>query len=202
MSVEVMFTSLLVQAQIALQSESASAPPGSRTRSRGFRSSFLTGYADRIGERLRRVAEAVTDEVEADRAASGATSLLPVLASRSAMLDAEIERLFPKGGDEADVGRRRRIRPRTWPCRCGQGVARHSGGHRRLLSTPQVSGAGAVADRPAVLDVVQRVEQLDLLSAPVDDRPAHLASGRLGLAEDDVARAHVPVLTSIAGWIT
>jgi len=95
MSVEVMFTSLLVQAQIALQAEAASAPPGSRSRSRGFRSSFLTGYAIRIGERLRQVTATVQDEVEADRVARGGGSLLPVLASRDDALDAEFATLFP-----------------------------------------------------------------------------------------------------------
>ena len=42
---EVLFTSLLVQAQTAMQAAAATAPAGARTRSRSFRSAFLVAYA-------------------------------------------------------------------------------------------------------------------------------------------------------------
>lgn len=51
--VELLFTSLLIQVQSALAVDAADAPPGSRIRSRRYRSSFIVGFAERIGERLR-----------------------------------------------------------------------------------------------------------------------------------------------------
>lgn len=79
-AVELLFTSLLLQAQRALVEASAAAPPGARTRSQAFRSAFLLGFSGRIGERLeevRRVAYTSAD----------ATGFLPVLASRDARID-------------------------------------------------------------------------------------------------------------------
>lgn len=84
--VEVLFTSLLLQAQSALNHESATADAGSHRRSRGFRAAFLAGYAARIGERL---------VAERDHAvAESGDEVLPVLARRSEAIDAELERLF------------------------------------------------------------------------------------------------------------
>jgi hypothetical protein len=91
--VELLFTSLLLQGQQALLAEGASALPGARERSRGFRSSFLMAYALRIDERL----EAVSTEVVADASRAAQASgveVLPVLAARSAEVDAEVDRLF------------------------------------------------------------------------------------------------------------
>ena len=51
--VELLFTSLLIQVQAALAADAADAPAGSHVRSRGYRSSFIVGFARRIGERLR-----------------------------------------------------------------------------------------------------------------------------------------------------
>ncbi len=79
-AVELLFTSLLVQAQRALAEASATAPAGARTRSQAFRSAFLLGFTGRIGERLeevRRVAYAGSD----------AQGFLPVLRSRDARID-------------------------------------------------------------------------------------------------------------------
>lgn len=80
---EVLFTSLLVQSQVALQAESARAPAGSRPRSRSFRSSFLLAYAQRIAERL----SVVNEQVVADADAEHGDSLLPVLAARDSVVD-------------------------------------------------------------------------------------------------------------------
>jgi hypothetical protein len=55
--VEVLFTSLLIQAQSAMDADAAGAPAGSRVRSRRYRSSFIVGFAWRIGERLRSIRE-------------------------------------------------------------------------------------------------------------------------------------------------
>jgi hypothetical protein len=87
---ELLFTSLLVQSATALQAEGAAAGPGARTRSRGFRSSFLLAYATRVGQRLR----AVTAEVESDTATEVGDSLLPVLVAREAAVDDAVNEMF------------------------------------------------------------------------------------------------------------
>lgn len=51
-AVEVLFTSLLVQAQQALAEAGRTAKPGTRTRSQSYRSAFLLAYTRRIGDRL------------------------------------------------------------------------------------------------------------------------------------------------------
>ena len=87
---EVLFTSVLVQSQVALRSESARAPAGSRPRSRSFRSSFLLAYAHRIAERL----SAVKEQVAADADAEHGASLLPVLAARDDVVDEAVADRF------------------------------------------------------------------------------------------------------------
>ena len=87
--VEILFTSLLVQAQAALDEVGRAASPGSSCRSRSFRSSFLSGYASRIGQRL---------VAERDRAVqSYGPDALPVVARIDSEVEDEVERLF--GGD-------------------------------------------------------------------------------------------------------
>ncbi|MEZ5179016.1 MAG: DUF2786 domain-containing protein [Acidimicrobiales bacterium] len=49
---ELLFTSLLLQAQGALAAAAKTAPPGTRVRSQSYRSAFLLAYAQRIGDRL------------------------------------------------------------------------------------------------------------------------------------------------------
>jgi hypothetical protein len=74
-AVELLFTSLLVQADTAML----------KGKSKRFRQSFLTSYAHRIGERLTAAtAEVVTED------------LLPVLATRDLAVDAAVEKMFPK----------------------------------------------------------------------------------------------------------
>jgi hypothetical protein len=87
---ELLFTSLLVQSATALQAEGAAAGPGARTRSRGFRSSFLLAYATRVGQRLR----AVTADVESDTATEVGDSLLPVLVAREVAVDEAVNEMF------------------------------------------------------------------------------------------------------------
>lgn len=77
-AVEMLFTSLLVQAQHALSATAGGA--GSRGRRQSYRSAFYIAYASRIGERLR----TVTDEVIAD---GDSQSTLPVLAARMDAVD-------------------------------------------------------------------------------------------------------------------
>ena len=91
-----LYTSLLVQAQTAMQAEAATASPGARVRGRAFRSSFLQAYASRIGKRLQEINVAVTNDIETERAALSAAepSLLPVLVERKEAVDAAVDDLF------------------------------------------------------------------------------------------------------------
>ncbi|BBA98044.1 hypothetical protein RVR_4077 [Actinacidiphila reveromycinica] len=84
-AVEVLFTSLLVQADRALHR-------GRTSRSRDFRESFLISYAARVGERLTAATEA--EVAEAARAAG--PELLPALAARDLAVRDTTRRLFPR----------------------------------------------------------------------------------------------------------
>jgi hypothetical protein len=90
MTVEVLYTSLLVQAEAALREHARSAPPGSRARSRSFRSSFLMSYAQRIDKRLTEV----NRRVESDAVVEHGDALLPVLAARSEEVHDAVESMF------------------------------------------------------------------------------------------------------------
>ena len=90
-SVEVLFTSLLVQAQTAMVEAARTAPPGARTRSRGYRSTFLRAYAYRVDERLAEINAGVLAEAEAEHGGA----LVPVLEARSEAVDRLAEELFP-----------------------------------------------------------------------------------------------------------
>ncbi|ROO90428.1 uncharacterized protein DUF2786 [Actinocorallia herbida] len=87
-AVELLYTSLLVQADAAMPKN------GSR---RAFRESFLTSFAHHIGERLLAAAEAET---------AAETDLLPVLSRRDEAVDKAVDRLFP----ELTSVRSRRVR--------------------------------------------------------------------------------------------
>jgi len=87
---EVLFTSLLVQAQSSMQRLVATSPPGSRPRSRPFKTSFLVSYANRIGQRL----SEINDEITATAEQEVGTSLVPVLAERDIEVDAKLDAEF------------------------------------------------------------------------------------------------------------
>ncbi|QXW02248.1 DUF2786 domain-containing protein [Rhodococcus globerulus] len=91
--VDMLFTSLLVQATRAMQFADTSNRGGSRTTS--FRKGFLTGFANRIGQRLRDAGTKATAEA-ADAASMDVADLLPILATTSAAVDTEFDRLFPR----------------------------------------------------------------------------------------------------------
>ncbi|MGB3954107.1 MAG: DUF2786 domain-containing protein [Brooklawnia sp.] len=76
-TVELLFTSLLVQAHHALTEAAATAPPGSRTRSQSFRAAFLQGFTGRIDDRL-----AAANRTAFDTAEAQADTYLPVLRSQ------------------------------------------------------------------------------------------------------------------------
>ncbi|MEV6122499.1 DUF2786 domain-containing protein [Streptomyces sp. NPDC052077] len=90
--VELLYTSLLVQAETAMTAAEAAQRRGGRKRTKTFRQSFLAAYAHRAGLRLRTVAERTT----AGRGADGDGGLLPVLASRAVAVADRTERLFPE----------------------------------------------------------------------------------------------------------
>lgn len=76
-TVELLFTSLLVQAHHVLTEAAATAPPGSRARSQSFRAAFMQGFTGRIDERLTAANKTAFDAAEAH-----ADTFLPVLRSQ------------------------------------------------------------------------------------------------------------------------
>ena len=85
--VEMLFTSLLVQATRGM----SEAGPGSNNRSRGFRRAFLLSYATRIGERLKRSSEHANEEASRTYGAA----LVPVLRERTEAVDEVFAQMFP-----------------------------------------------------------------------------------------------------------
>jgi hypothetical protein len=88
--VELLHTSLLVQATAAIAAAGPQRDTRGRSRTRSFRQSFLIAYAARIGERLRATSDAVTTEVAARE-----STLLPALVRREGRVDDETTRAFP-----------------------------------------------------------------------------------------------------------
>ena len=85
--VEMLFTSLLIQATRAMAGAGARRA-GSFDRSASFRRSFLMSYAVRIGERLNETNEAAT--------ASYGSELVPLLQRQTSAVQQEFDRLFPQ----------------------------------------------------------------------------------------------------------
>lgn len=90
-TVEILFTSLLVQATTQMTAAGRKEDCFGRSRTRAFRQSFLVAFAARIGQRL----EAVQDKAVAEAAATHGDALLPVLASRSSAADETVDEIFP-----------------------------------------------------------------------------------------------------------
>jgi hypothetical protein len=88
--VELLSTSLLVQATRAMVSAGSQITRSGRSRTRSYRQSFLLAYATRIGERLTTARDAGTAAV------ADAAQLLPVLAARERMVDELFESMFPQ----------------------------------------------------------------------------------------------------------
>lgn len=86
-AVELLATSLLVQANAAMQRHAHSRNGPGTSRSRSFRQSFLLAYAARIGERLRSETQAVAAEAE--------PRLLPVLRDHEATISEAFEAMVP-----------------------------------------------------------------------------------------------------------
>ncbi|OBH35591.1 hypothetical protein A5690_09735 [Mycobacterium intracellulare] len=88
--VDLLATSLLVQASRAMMIAGRRHEIRGQSRTKSFRLSFLVAYAARIGERLSFTNASVTDELRRD------DRLLPVLAARNRAADEAFTRLFPK----------------------------------------------------------------------------------------------------------
>jgi hypothetical protein len=87
-SVELLYTSLLLQARTAMV---RSGELGRRAKSRSFRQSFLVGFASRIGHRLKESADVATSDALREHG----DQLLPVLADRSRAVDELRNGAFP-----------------------------------------------------------------------------------------------------------
>ncbi|MFF0234592.1 DUF2786 domain-containing protein [Micromonospora sp. NPDC005254] len=91
-AVELLYTSLLVQATAAMLRGRTERRPGSGRRTKVWDESFLNAFALRIGERLRAATEAA-DQAAAETA--GPERLLPVLAARGEAVQERLGALFP-----------------------------------------------------------------------------------------------------------
>lgn len=92
-AVELLYTSLLVQATTAMQHAGDRRHRGGSRRTRAYRESFLVAYAGRIRDRL---AEAAREAVAEVTAGSGDGRLLPVLAARGEAVDEAVGAMFPR----------------------------------------------------------------------------------------------------------
>ncbi|MGF1599877.1 MAG: DUF2786 domain-containing protein [Acidimicrobiales bacterium] len=132
---ETLYTSLLVQAQREMHRAGRGEPAGGRRRSRGFRSSFLSAYTFRVGQRLSEVTAEVERRWTDDRPPSGqgpSGSLVPVLADRKRAVDEAVEASF---GSLRSLRSSGGTDPQGW----------HAGRHaadRADLSRPQVRPDG------------------------------------------------------------
>lgn len=88
--VELLSTSLLVQATRAMVSAGSQITRSGRSRTRSYRQSFLLAYATRIGERLSTARDAGAAAV------ADAAQLLPVLAARERVVDELFAEMFPQ----------------------------------------------------------------------------------------------------------
>ena len=97
-AVELLFTSLLVQANTAMLRAGGKQDAYGRSRTRAFRTSFLVSYAIRIGERLSEAAEHAEREAVAeqhdDAGRGSGTDLVPFLAARHQAVDDAMAEMF------------------------------------------------------------------------------------------------------------
>jgi len=125
-AVELIYTSLLVQATHAMRTHGSQTDGWGGNTTRTFRRSFLRGFSGRVGQRLR---DAADEAAKTSAAGSGHDRLLPVLASRATEVESAIEAAFPhltllrsraridgsgytagvRAADRADLGARRPI---------------------------------------------------------------------------------------------
>jgi hypothetical protein len=89
--VEMLFTSLLMQASRSVLEAGKVTDPRGRSRTRSFRQSFYVAFSGRIHERL----EVASRQATADAELELGSEVLPVLASRREEVDDATERMFP-----------------------------------------------------------------------------------------------------------
>lgn len=89
--VEVLYTSLLLQATAAMTVAGPQKDRSGRTRTRSFRHAFLLAFAARVAERLEEASIRSVNDADADHRGA----LVPVLARRQAAVDGELRRAFP-----------------------------------------------------------------------------------------------------------
>jgi hypothetical protein len=89
-TVELLYSSLLVQATTAMVAAGRHVDWAGRSRTRSFRQSFLLAYATRIAARLKEANQAMVAEAQAG------TNLLPVLASRENAVEEAVAKAFPR----------------------------------------------------------------------------------------------------------
>jgi hypothetical protein len=95
--VELLYTSLLVQATTAMNRAGSRRDSHGRSRTRTFRQSFLVAYANRIRQRLTEATESAVKDAAADSTdARTDPRLLPVLAARGDAVRDATKRLFPE----------------------------------------------------------------------------------------------------------
>jgi hypothetical protein len=118
-AVELLFTSLLVQANTAMIRAGGKKDTLGNSRTKAFRQSFLVSYAVRVGERLAAAAaraeqEAVAAHEEAPAESAGSarimrgagTDLVPFLAARTEAVDDAVDEIF---GGRLKRGRSARV---------------------------------------------------------------------------------------------
>ena len=94
-AVELLYTSLLVQAARAMLAEPTGRDRPTAGSTRSYRQSFLVAYAVRIGERLREAVEAAADAATAGDSVRR-DALLPVLAGRVEAAQEAVEAAYPQ----------------------------------------------------------------------------------------------------------
>lgn len=93
-AVELLYTSLLVQANTAMLREGAKKDAYGRSRTRAFRQSFLVAYAYRIGVRL---SQATAHAKREAAVAAPGQDLVPVLKERHEAVDHAVDEMFGDG---------------------------------------------------------------------------------------------------------
>jgi hypothetical protein len=91
-TVELLYTSLLIQATTGMLAHGPKADLRGRSRTRAFRHSFLIAFGAHIGQRL---AEQTAAEEQAAAAEPG-TDLVPLLAERAEEVDRAVGEAFPR----------------------------------------------------------------------------------------------------------
>lgn len=130
-AVDVLYTSLMIQATVAMKA--ATIPVGENTTA--FRRSFLFGFSERVAERLREANRIVTDQIQAESDESVAL----VLVDRQEAVD---EDLFRRYGKLPRLGAAARL------ARSGIGAGRAAGGRADLAGNRGVAAGEKRAISP------------------------------------------------------